>query len=119
MSNRAARICAGGEWVIASNLDLLREIYPARITLTTREVALALYGRQDRSAVQAVREMLVQGRLVPFLTKPRGRWLIPVAALAMVLDDLQVVALRPLLALPMARTGRRTNIGPRFGIDRY
>ncbi len=101
-----------------NSLEILRSIYPDRVALSPEEVTSALYGRQDRAAVQAVRAMLLRGRLVPFLTKIGGRWIIPMAALAQALEDLQVVPLgRPHLRRHIAqarkRSGWRAKVGER------
>lgn len=73
---------------MTTSKELLQSIFPGRVVLSPREVAMAMFGKSDRSATNSVRDLLQQGLLIPNLSMVRGRWLIPVAALGKALDDL-------------------------------
>lgn len=89
-----------------SSKELLQTIFPSRVALSTKEVAMVLFGRTDRSAMNTIRDLPQQGLLLPNLSKVRNRWLIPVAALGRALDDLQAEQLRPIIRPAAAPPGR-------------
>lgn len=108
-----------------NSIEVIRLIHPGRAALKPREVAVLLYGRDDLSAVQSVTKLLNEGTFIPNLSKLKGRWVIPVAALGAALDNLRAAHNRPVrmvgmgmptMCSPTGRRRRGTNIGPRPGI---
>ena len=94
---------------MTTSSELLQSIFPGRVTLSPREVALAMYGKADRGAANAVQDLLQHGLLIPNLPKVRGRWLIPVAALGQWLDELQSEPVRPKMLFPTVASPRRSS----------
>lgn len=72
-----------------STAEIVQTTFPGRATLTPAEVALVLFGINDKSGAQRVRERLDKGSLLPGLKKSGGRWLIPVASLVASLEALE------------------------------
>lgn len=101
-----------------SNIDLLRATFPGRVSLSPREVAVALRGKDTPKRVERVRAELDAGTLIPGLRKDGPRWRVPLLALAEAMDAIA----RPLVdarapgAPSTAR--RRSPIGPRLLLQR-
>lgn len=73
---------------MSATLDIVKEKYPGRATLTPEDVAVVIHGNADRSTVQGVRDQLAAGLIVPGLRKLGGRWIVPVGPLVEALDGL-------------------------------
>lgn len=91
--------------------------------LSPKDVAEALHGdaRATKQRVEAVREKLDDGTLIPGIRKARGdkRWSIPLDALARALDERGRADVAPVLPPALTpvngqRRSRMTNIGPRM-----
>jgi hypothetical protein len=104
-------------------IDIIRERFPGRATLTAEEVAAVLHGSTTRSKVQSVQEELASGILVPGLRKSGRIWRIPAGALADAIDSLvepSPSTPKPLPALVLVRSSpvvsrTRLSDGPRRG----
>ena len=104
--------------LMTTSKELLQSIFPGRVVLSPQEVAMAMFGKSDRSATNSVRNLLQQGLLIPNLSMVRGRWLIPVAALGQALDDLHPEPLLEMIrpgAGPRGRQSRRAPPPVRIG----
>lgn len=111
--------------------EILKNRFPNRIILNTREVAEVLVGKIDAASVQSVQRRLERGILIPGLKKQGGRWRIPVQSLIHSIESLATAQAGPYdfdkdivsptedfhyITSSKIRRRRKNTIGPRPGI---
>lgn len=105
-----------------SSTAILQAAFPGRVALGPREVAQALHGpgKDTKKRIEAVRDALEQGTLIPGLRKSGARWSVPIAALGAAMDQrLSSAPLPPIVKGDDAPTKRprrskHATIGPRM-----
>lgn len=104
-----------------SSTEVLQDAFPGRVSLTPKEVARAIHGqgKDTKKRVEAVRNALDDGTLIPGLRKNGPRWRVPIAALGSALDaQLRVQASRSAPTEPPPRRSKHSTIGPRMLLAR-
>lgn len=101
------------------HLTIIRDIFPAHVYLTPKEIARVLHGpgRDTKKRTQDVRRQLDDGSLIPGLRKPAGRkrWLVRIVDLAWALDAEVARKTQPNARYyTPAPYGRFKNPGPRL-----
>ena len=105
-----------------TSIERLHRLFPGRMTLTPKEVAHVLYGRDTRRVVERLRQKLEAGVLIPNLRRLDGRWLVPIIELARALDALAAPVCgravysettRSVVQTDVAKR-RKSSIGPRL-----
>lgn len=100
-----------------SSTEVLQDAFPGRVSLTPKEVARAIHGegKDTKKRVEAVRNALDDGTLIPGLRKNGPRWRVPIAALGAALDaQLRAQASRAPPIEPPPRRSKHSTIGPRM-----
>lgn len=103
---------------VSKHLPILRETFPDRVYLTPKEVARALHGegKDTKKRVEAIREKLDAGTLIPGIRKAPGekRWKVKIVDLAAALDGELLHRPDSVAVATPARSSRFKNPGPRI-----
>lgn len=104
-----------------SSTEVLQDAFPGRVTLSPKEVARAIHGEglYTKKRVEAVRNALDAGTLIPGLRKDGPRWRVPIAALGAALDaQVRAQGSKAAQAEPPPRRSKHSTIGPRMLLAR-
>lgn len=73
---------------LSPSTAILQAAFPGRVALGPKEIAQALHGpgKDTKKRVEAVRNALDNGTLIPGLRKSGTRWSVPIATLGAALD---------------------------------
>ena len=104
-----------------TSTDVLQEAFPGRVSISPKEAATAIHGsgRATKKRIEAVRNALDRGMLIPGLRKTGKRWSIPIAALGRALDSKSRQIESDSDITPIRRS-KHSTIGPHmfFGIQK-